>query len=74
MTKYLFFDIDGTLVGASRQITELNKKALEQLKEKGHKVFLCTGRAPSCITEDLTSLPIEGMRSEERLVGKGCKD
>ena len=41
--KYVFFDIDGTIRGKSREITKRNKEAICKLRENGHKAFLCTG-------------------------------
>ena len=40
--KYVFFDIDGTIRGKSREITKRNKEAICKLRENGHKAFLCT--------------------------------
>lgn len=39
MSKFLFFDIDGTLVGKSRHITEKTKEAIQAAKNAGNKVF-----------------------------------
>ena len=41
--KYVFFDIDGTIRGKSREITKRNREAICKLRENGHKAFLCTG-------------------------------
>jgi len=49
MRKYLFFDIDGTLRGRSRQINEKTKDALIRLQKEGHRIFLCSGRSPASI-------------------------
>ena len=38
--KYVFFDIDGTIRGKSREITKRNKEAICKLRENGHKAFL----------------------------------
>ncbi|RHM62380.1 HAD family phosphatase [Coprobacillus sp. AF33-1AC] len=45
MDKIIFFDIDGTLA-VRGEIPESNLKALKLLKDKSHKTFICTGRAP----------------------------
>ena len=45
MTKYVFFDIDGTLWGEDAKIPESTKLAIKKLQENGHKAFICTGRA-----------------------------
>ena len=44
----IFFDIDGTLVDIyTRQIPDSTFEALRQLREKGIKLFICSGRHPS---------------------------
>ncbi len=60
MGKYLFFDIDGTLAGKSRRITDKTKRAVNRAREAGHKVFVCTGRVPASITGDVTELGTDG--------------
>lgn len=45
MTKYVFFDIDGTLWDENMIVPESTKIAIEQLQKNGHKAFVCTGRA-----------------------------
>ena len=45
MVKAIFFDIDGTLVSFNtHSIPESTQNALKQLREKGIKVFIATGR------------------------------
>lgn len=59
--KYLFFDVDGTLLGKSRFITEATLDALNKVKENGHKVFICSGRAPTSIVGgNLERVPADG--------------
>ena len=44
-TKALFFDIDGTLLSEkTRRVPESAVKALAQARERGHLVFINTGR------------------------------
>lgn len=45
MTKYVFFDIDGTLWDDKMVVPESTKTAIKQLQDNGHKAFVCTGRA-----------------------------
>ncbi len=45
MTKYVFFDIDGTLWDENMVVPESTKEAIKQLQANGHKAFVCTGRA-----------------------------
>lgn len=58
--KHIFFDIDGTLVGESKRVTEKNKIAIQKLKENGHKVYLCTGRAPISINSEVINIGFDG--------------
>ena len=45
--KAAFFDVDGTLLSfKTHEVPESTKKAIEQLKENGVKVFVATGRSP----------------------------
>lgn len=41
----VFLDIDGTLISDSFEIPERNKKAIAAAREKGHMVFINTGRS-----------------------------
>ena len=63
MGKYLFFDIDGTLAGKYRRITEKTRWAAGRAREKGHKVFLCTGRVPASIVGDAAEMEVDGIVS-----------
>ncbi len=45
MSKYVFFDIDGTLWDENMIVPESTKEAIKQLQKNGHKAFVCTGRA-----------------------------
>lgn len=47
MVKAVFFDLDGTLLSfKTHKIPQSTLNALKQMREKGIKVFLATGRAP----------------------------
>lgn len=61
MGKYLFFDIDGTLVGSSKKVTKKNKWAIDQVRKNGNKVFLCTGRAPVSVFCDDIDIHYDGV-------------
>jgi Cof subfamily protein (haloacid dehalogenase superfamily) len=43
-TKYVFIDIDGTLVGYDSRIPDSALRALKQAQGNGHKVIICSGR------------------------------
>ena len=56
MTKALFLDIDGTLVSfATHQIPASTIQALEEAKQRGHLVFIATGR-PRILINNLAPL------------------
>lgn len=63
MMKHIFFDIDGTLVGESKQVTPKNEAAIKEAHEKGHKVYLCTGRAPISINRKVKEIGFDGIIS-----------
>lgn len=44
--KVIFFDIDGTLYDHDKKIPESTKRAVRLLKEKGHHLFIASGRSP----------------------------
>ena len=50
--KIIFFDVDGTLKSFNNNgITEAVLQALQELKEKGIKIFLAKGRSAICSTK-----------------------
>lgn len=60
MIKAIFFDIDGTLVSFNtHKISDSSKKAIKELKEKGIKVFIATGRIRMQVN-NLDSLEFDG--------------
>ena len=63
MSKICFFDIDGTIIGRSRVITEKNLEAIRCLREKGHKAILCTGRSPASIPSSIREIGWDGIVS-----------
>ena len=62
MPKLIFFDIDGTLWDEQMQIPKSTKLAIRQLKENGHKTFLCSGRARGNIcSKELLGMGFDGI-------------
>lgn len=60
MTKALFFDIDGTLISfKTHSIPQSTIEALNLAKEKGHKLFISTGRA-RMIIDNLGDIDFDG--------------
>ncbi|MDD8048893.1 MAG: HAD family hydrolase [Thomasclavelia sp.] len=63
MSKYIFFDIDGTLINCKNNIYSIPKttrESMDKLKEKGHHVFLATGRCKCFITPGVFDYPFSG--------------
>lgn len=60
-TKYIFLDIDGTLVGRDAVIPNSAKEAINQARANGHKVFICSGRSRCEMHEDILSVPLDGI-------------
>lgn len=55
MGKLIFLDIDGTLCGSDGTVPVKAQEAVRTAREKGHQVFLCSGRSrgeiPDCIMQ-----------------------
>ncbi len=64
--KYLFFDIDGTLLagGVHGYIPDSTKLALRKLKEAGHFTAIATGRAQRMALPYMKELGFENMVSD----------
>ena len=63
MKKIFFFDIDGTLIECNKDIYEIPERVvncLDQLKEKGHDVFIATGRCKCFIVDGVMKYPFSG--------------
>ncbi|MEZ2112727.1 HAD hydrolase family protein, partial [Staphylococcus aureus] len=45
--KAIFLDMDGTILHENNQASTYTKDVINQLREKGYKVFLATGRSHS---------------------------
>ena len=60
MNKVCFFDIDGTILGPSRVMTEKNREALQALR-KNNISILCTGRSPASIPQSIIDIGFDGV-------------
>ena len=61
MSKVIFFDIDGTLVGFDGKMPQSTVKALKAAKEQGHHIVICTGRSKCQIYPWLLDYGFEGI-------------
>ncbi|MCK5866960.1 MAG: HAD hydrolase family protein [Mycoplasmataceae bacterium] len=57
--KAIAFDLDGTLLGTDEKIRPESIKAMLEVKEKGIKIIICTGRP----LEDAL-IPLEGLQKD----------
>ena len=60
-TKYVFLDIDGTLVGADGRVPESAVEAIRRARENGHKIFICSGRCRCEMHENILCVPLDGI-------------
>jgi len=61
MSKLIFLDVDGTLVDYHNRIPESAVKAIRQAREKGHLVYVCTGRSKAEMQLELWEIGLDGM-------------
>lgn len=59
--KFLFFDIDGTLIDFDGTFPKSAREALLKAKAAGHKLFLCTGRSKCQIEQRLLDFGFDGI-------------
>jgi len=59
-TKYIFLDIDGTLLSHTYGISKGSLDTLVQLRKNGHKVFVCTGRSKAYVDDYIHKLQFDG--------------
>ena len=62
MSKYLFFDMDGTLISPStRHLPQSAVYGITKAMEAGHKCFICTGRSIHLAQEYMDEIAIPGI-------------
>lgn len=60
-SKYIFIDIDGTLTDRHGRVPFSAIKAIKWAREKGHKVFLATGRSKCEIFDYVIDIGFDGI-------------
>ena len=58
--KYIFIDIDGTLLDPVTGVPDSAVAAIRSARSNGHKVFICTGRAKITIPETVNQIGFDG--------------
>lgn len=59
MIKAVGIDLDGTLLTDDKKVCRRNIEILQKAKEKGVKIVLCSGRAPSGMQRELKALSLK---------------
>ena len=59
--KYIFFDVDGTLMDICGVVEDSTRNSLIKLREQGHEIFLSTGRGYFNIPNFILELGFSGM-------------
>lgn len=61
MKKLIFLDIDGTLCGRNGTIPKKAHEAIQAARQKGHLVFLCSGRSKGEIPASIFNAGFDGL-------------
>lgn len=61
MQKAIFMDVDGTLVNDNGIIPESAIVAIQQARQNGHLVFICTGRSKAELFTDILNIGFDGI-------------
>lgn len=61
MSKIIFLDIDGTLVDYHNRVPESAVKVIQQARQNGYYVFVCTGRSRAEMQPELWEIGLDGM-------------
>ena len=59
----VFLDVDGTIIDHVGRIAASTPTAIAAARANGHRVLLCTGRAPADIHPDVTAIGFDGVVS-----------
>lgn len=59
--KYIFLDIDGTLIDYEDKMPESAMKAVQKARKNGHKIYLTTGRSKAEVYQYLWDVGFDGM-------------
>lgn len=59
--KMIFLDIDGTILMPGEGIRQTVRDGLRKARNKGHQIFICTGRSHSMLPEELQDMELDGI-------------
>jgi len=61
MGKIIFIDVDGTLVDYENHLPASAVQAIRTAREKGHRVYICTGRSRAEVYDEIWDIGLDGM-------------
>ena len=59
--KILFIDVDGTLVDYENHLPDSAVAAIRQARDRGHRVYICTGRSRAEVYDNIWAIGLDGM-------------
>jgi len=61
MSKIIFIDVDGTLLDYENNLPASADEAIKMTREKGNRVYICTGRSRAEVYDYIWDIGIDGM-------------
>ena len=61
MKRIIFLDVDGTLVDYQNRLPASAVRAIRAARERGHRVYICTGRSRAEVYQELWEIGLDGM-------------
>lgn len=59
--KLIFLDIDGTILVPEEGIRQTVKDGIRKARERGHEIYICTGRSSHMLPEELSDVELDGV-------------
>ena len=63
MGKFIFIDVDGTLVDYENNLPDSAVEAIRLARKNGHKVYICTGRSRAEVYQSIWDIGLDGQRT-----------
>ncbi|MBR1397770.1 MAG: HAD family phosphatase [Selenomonadaceae bacterium] len=61
MGKFIFIDVDGTLVDYENNLPDSAVEAIRLARKNSHKVYICTGRSRAEVYQSIWDIGLDGM-------------